>query len=439
MITLKAQNWIMFASSPSVGPAAQQTHHLNHLHSNLDQQQQTNQQQLHHQQHQSPHPSDFSNLSTNQQFVSQPLFSLIHGQHQSHGAHHQQPLQSQAQTVMPQFLETNQYLVAHFNQEPVSGHFGVDTLSVSDATQFVSVMQQQQQQHSSSHLQDAGRFDATTFFHQPSFNQHHTTTLSKHNQPHQPQQNQHNHHHQQEQEQQLISTDVITTDAPNLSLTNTIGHVSINPGVNSIFRLNTTTSTNNVSGDQTTLMMDAINNLREQRPIMNCNNITTTSNAICSNNVCSHRSSSSSSNSNSSSGCGSNLIRNSGPIVTKSATNSSSSNNDIALSISMNYNGYNNSYARKKVTNNKVSESHTKREKLESSRNSESPRRIFSCPTCCKGFTEKFNMKRHMQIHSQSRPKYTCNECSKSFAWKDNFIRHKKAAHATSLQQYQVQ
>lgn len=60
-------------------------------------------------------------------------------------------------------------------------------------------------------------------------------------------------------------------------------------------------------------------------------------------------------------------------------------------------------------------------------------RKTFNCPTCSKVFTEKFNMKRHMQIHSQSRPKYVCNECSKSFAWKDNFIRHKKAAHISTV------
>lgn len=60
---------------------------------------------------------------------------------------------------------------------------------------------------------------------------------------------------------------------------------------------------------------------------------------------------------------------------------------------------------------------------------SESPRRIFACPSCKKEFREKFNMKRHMQIHAPSRPKFVCNECSKSFAWKDNFIRHRKAAH----------
>lgn len=69
------------------------------------------------------------------------------------------------------------------------------------------------------------------------------------------------------------------------------------------------------------------------------------------------------------------------------------------------------------------------------SRNSESPRTKFYCPTCNKGFTEKFNMKRHMQIHFPSREKYECDECSKSFAWKDNFIRHKKAAHGASAQQ----
>lgn len=69
----------------------------------------------------------------------------------------------------------------------------------------------------------------------------------------------------------------------------------------------------------------------------------------------------------------------------------------------------------------------------------DSPRRTFACPTCGKGFTEKFNMKRHMQIHSQTRTKFICNECSKSFAWKDNFIRHKKAAHGNNNSiQYQA-
>lgn len=71
-------------------------------------------------------------------------------------------------------------------------------------------------------------------------------------------------------------------------------------------------------------------------------------------------------------------------------------------------------------------------------KNCDSPRRTFECPVCSKGFTEKFNMKRHMQIHSQSRPKYICNECSKSFAWKDNFIRHKKAAHETNVPQFSL-
>lgn len=69
------------------------------------------------------------------------------------------------------------------------------------------------------------------------------------------------------------------------------------------------------------------------------------------------------------------------------------------------------------------------RKSSEKSASSESLKRSYACPTCSKGFSEKFNMRRHMQIHSQSRPKYSCNECSKSFAWKDNFIRHRKAAH----------
>lgn len=71
-------------------------------------------------------------------------------------------------------------------------------------------------------------------------------------------------------------------------------------------------------------------------------------------------------------------------------------------------------------------------------KNPDPNRRTFSCPTCGKGFTENFNMKRHMQIHSQTRPKFECNECSKTFAWKDNFVRHKKAAHDNVLEPFAI-
>lgn len=411
----------MFTSS-SAANLAQQSHHLNHLHSNQQQQQ--------HHFNQIQHGSNHSSMSTNQHFVGQPLFSLNHhNQHQNHGGSHNrhQPLQPQAQIVMPQFSEPNQHL-AHFNHPSVTGHFAVDSLSVSDANQFATVMQQQ----ASSHIHDASRFDASTLF-----QQHHSTTANQHSSNHQSQ-------------PQIVSANVITTNLDNFCLTNN-GHVLINPTVNRLS--NTTTATGILSEeDHSAIVMNTINNLhhhqqqQQQPPIISCNNASNNTNkSACSslnNKVNSNRSSSGGSSSSSNSSSCSNLINSGSSNVLKMTTTSTSSNhNNIASSISINSHSSNhNRNNNNKSSNNKSSKSngHSKRDKPEGNRNSESPRRIFECPTCFKGFTEKFNMRRHMQIHSQSRPKYICNECSKSFAWKDNFIRHKKAAHGTNIQ-YHVQ
>lgn len=53
----------------------------------------------------------------------------------------------------------------------------------------------------------------------------------------------------------------------------------------------------------------------------------------------------------------------------------------------------------------------------------------YQCPVCLKAFSEKGNMKRHTQIHSQQRHRYMCDLCSKCFSWKDNFNRHRRTHH----------
>ena len=60
-------------------------------------------------------------------------------------------------------------------------------------------------------------------------------------------------------------------------------------------------------------------------------------------------------------------------------------------------------------------------------------KRHYQCPDCFKTFTEKGNMKRHTQIHSQHRDRFVCDICSKCFAWKDNFHRHRRLAHSDAI------
>lgn len=113
-----------------------------------------------------------------------------------------------------------------------------------------------------------------------------------------------------------------------------------------------------------------------------------------------------------------------GTLANNSVDNNNVADGPISNTRHMKHNNSNKSRGQK----NKI----VKANCLRSSQTS-SLRRTFSCPTCSKSFTEKFNMKRHMQVHSQTRPKFLCNECTKSFAWKDNFIRHKRAAHSSAV------
>lgn len=330
-------------------------------------------------------------------------------------AQHQQSPTAPLSTV-PQFLDNNQQLVAHFNQHSTSGPF-MDGLNVTDASQFVSVIQQQQQQNNP-HLQDG--FNPATFF-----QQHHSHNVTQHHPTSHQSQSLHQHHNQQHQPPQLTCANVIsastTSSIDSLSLTGS-GHVIVDSTTNGLIGLSNRTS---VVGDQTALVMNTINNLRHhQQPRAN---ITSNSNIDCnSNGNSNHRNNP--------------VLGNCNLIGSKSMANSNTIDSGGSHNtINNNINSNNHTSSNQKSSNSKSKNSvSNKKDKSDNHRSSGSPRRIFSCPTCCKGFTEKFNMKRHMQIHSQSRPKYICNECSKSFAWKDNFIRHKKAAHGTSLPPYQV-
>lgn len=341
---------------------------------------------------------------------------------------HQQSQTAPLSTVVPQFLDNNQQLVAHFNQQTGSGPF-VEGLNVTDASQFVSVIQQQQNPH----LQDG--FNPATFFqqhHSQSVTQHHHPTAHQHHPTSHQTHSHHHHHNQQHQPQQLTCANVISANATSsidgLSLAGA-GHVIIDPTTNGLLGLGNRAS---VVGDRTALVMSTINNLRQhQQPRAN---IASDSNINCNSNGNSnnHRDHATLDECNLSV---SKLAANNNNTHNSSGNHNNINNNNNNGNINSNNHANSNQKSSNSKSKNNCS---NKKDKLDNHRSSESPRRIFSCPTCCKGFTEKFNMKRHMQIHSQSRPKYICNECSKSFAWKDNFIRHKKAAHGTSPAQYPV-
>lgn len=51
-----------------------------------------------------------------------------------------------------------------------------------------------------------------------------------------------------------------------------------------------------------------------------------------------------------------------------------------------------------------------------------------TCLVCQKTFTHGFTLKRHMKLHSQSRPPIFCDVCSKSYSCKDSYLRHKKSS-----------
>lgn len=379
----------MFTSSTATNLAQQ--HHLpsqiiGNSHANQ-------QQQLSH--HQPQHGNQ--QLSIGQNFASQPLFSLAH---QNHLAHQQ----------APQFLDSNQHLVAQFSHQTAAltnSHFA-DGLSVADASQFVSVMQQQQQQNQQ--LQNGGVFNPAAFF-----QQHHSSNsgASQHLQSN------HSSHQQQLTCANVMSTSAASVDNLNLA---SASQVILDSTGNGLLRLHNGTSI--VNGDQPSLAVSSISDLRQQ-PRAPASGSNSGNNCTNGNN---NRSNSIDSNFNAS------------KLMTNhcSSINTNTNNNSSITTSNSNTNDNNNYTSNTKSSSKSKSNGNNKKDKSESRRDSESPRRTFACPTCGKGFTEKFNMKRHMQIHSQSRPKHICNECLKSFAWKDNFIRHRKAAHGNNIQQYQV-
>ncbi|CAL8133367.1 unnamed protein product [Orchesella dallaii] len=64
------------------------------------------------------------------------------------------------------------------------------------------------------------------------------------------------------------------------------------------------------------------------------------------------------------------------------------------------------------------------RRKGESKRND-----VFKCPRCKKGIIGLHNLKRHMLIHSRTRPTFKCQECGKELLSKESLNRHQRLIH----------
>lgn len=421
----------------------------------------------------------------------QPTSGLHNSQHLStthlHAQHH--PLaqvQHSSQTV-PHLLDTtNQHLVPMFSQNASVLQGGNLTDSLTDANQFMVMQQQQQTPHLS---QDIGAFNTAAFLSSTSLTQNHSnqtpiTTSALHHHHHSHHQHQTTSHqlHQQLQPHQLSSVNVITTNPSNnnsssannldsMNLTNAAGHVIIdqtcsgllklhngsgsvhsaaivasnfndlcqNRGLNSII----TSSNNCINGDANNNDSSRMNIKKKD---INRSNITFDTSNISSTKPGTIGYRSHDINVNNLLNNVANQVMPATTFCTTTSTTTSTTNNidtinnnsNINININNNItsgsncsnNNGRNSNIKSKSNTSKTSSNVRRDKQAASQKGSNSPRRTFTCPTCAKGFTEKFNMKRHMQIHSQSRPKYVCNECSKSFAWKDNFIRHKKASHS---------
>jgi len=323
----------------------------------------------------------------------------------------------------------NHHLVARFNQHSaaLSNGRSVDDLGATGTNQFVSVMQRQQ----TTQLHDAGAFNPAAFF---AFNrgsnlasQHHSDqAISDHQLHHHSQrQGQQDHIHQQQLPQQhqsaVMTTNLFGRSRESSSLSTGSRNVIADQACAGLLKLDDSSVL--VGVDQQTLTLNTINDLRQHPRVSACSD----SNNFNSKNG--HRSSI---------GNRGIMVPKASPPGTKPTSNglmngvASISNDDVHTASGCLSSGNRITMNSKSGSKSKMNGNTRKDKTSNFHANSESPRRTFACPTCGKGFSEKFNMKRHMQIHSQARPKYICNECSKSFAWKDNFIRHKKAAHETS-------
>lgn len=58
----------------------------------------------------------------------------------------------------------------------------------------------------------------------------------------------------------------------------------------------------------------------------------------------------------------------------------------------------------------------------------------FECDICKLKFASNYNLKRHMRIHDQERPRWQCEYCDKSFTRRDSLPKHINFVHKDQMQ-----
>lgn len=53
----------------------------------------------------------------------------------------------------------------------------------------------------------------------------------------------------------------------------------------------------------------------------------------------------------------------------------------------------------------------------------------FSCSQCDKKYSHEVSLKRHAEIHKESKQNVSCDDCDKTFTRKDNLWRHREKVH----------